>query len=382
MGTGARRVLRSRAPGTRNQPAHTAGVAMGAAPGGVPSIRAAEPGQGPGRDLIGAHRTGTGFGTGWAGWSWSPAPPCTASSWRTSPYGWYWRTATRGGCSTGWGAHPGADLPVRAHRGRRPATGRAGRRAAQPCPVHPSGAARRPPGRGVAGQARRATADFYTMNPPELAGDPGRDGGTLVFVATMSSAADVDGIHFLLDDVFPLLLRARAAHPGGHRRPCPARVAVREDQGSRPRRHSDRLRRRIRRMSPRACQRDPAVRRQRHTHKGVRGDGDGPAGGSTTIGVEGLDVADGENVLCADEVRHLPAASWRCWTMRRCAAGSRRRRGGWWRTASRGRSSRVSSRRSVCGPCNEGGEKWRYNSPRFHTRYVNELGVAEHDGPH
>ena len=42
MGTGARRVLRSRAPGTRNQPAHSAGVAMGAAPGGVPSIRAAE----------------------------------------------------------------------------------------------------------------------------------------------------------------------------------------------------------------------------------------------------------------------------------------------------------------------------------------------------
>ena len=51
--------------------------------------------------------------------------------------------------------------------------------------------------------------DFYASSPPAAAADPGSDGGTLVFTATMSWAANVDGIHFLLDAVFPLLLRAR-----------------------------------------------------------------------------------------------------------------------------------------------------------------------------
>ena len=49
--------------------------------------------------------------------------------------------------------------------------------------------------------------DFFTAAGGEP--DPGPDGGTLVFVATMSWAANVEGIHFLLDEVWPLLLRAR-----------------------------------------------------------------------------------------------------------------------------------------------------------------------------
>lgn len=53
--------------------------------------------------------------------------------------------------------------------------------------------------------------DFFAMSPPAEAGDPGTDGGTIVFTATMSWAANVDGIHFLLDEVWPLLLRARPA---------------------------------------------------------------------------------------------------------------------------------------------------------------------------
>ena len=51
--------------------------------------------------------------------------------------------------------------------------------------------------------------DFFAMNPQEAAPDPGTDGGTLVFTATMNWAANVDGIHFLLDEVFPRLLRGR-----------------------------------------------------------------------------------------------------------------------------------------------------------------------------
>jgi polysaccharide biosynthesis protein PslH len=51
--------------------------------------------------------------------------------------------------------------------------------------------------------------DFFGFQPAEKAPDPGDDGGTLVFTATMSWAANVEGIHFLLDDVWPLLLKAR-----------------------------------------------------------------------------------------------------------------------------------------------------------------------------
>jgi hypothetical protein len=50
---------------------------------------------------------------------------------------------------------------------------------------------------------------FFAVQPPNTASEPGRDGGTLVFTATMSWAANVDGIHFLLDEVFPLLLPVR-----------------------------------------------------------------------------------------------------------------------------------------------------------------------------
>ncbi len=51
--------------------------------------------------------------------------------------------------------------------------------------------------------------NFFAMNTPHSEPDPGADGGTLVFTATMSWAANVEGIHFLLDEVFPRLLAAR-----------------------------------------------------------------------------------------------------------------------------------------------------------------------------
>ncbi len=51
--------------------------------------------------------------------------------------------------------------------------------------------------------------DFFAAASPDLAADPGSDGGTLVFTATMSWAANVEGIHFLLDEVWPTLVAAR-----------------------------------------------------------------------------------------------------------------------------------------------------------------------------
>jgi glycosyltransferase involved in cell wall biosynthesis len=49
--------------------------------------------------------------------------------------------------------------------------------------------------------------DFFACNP--LGPDPVSDGGVVVFTATMSWPANVEGIHYLLDEVWPLLLRSR-----------------------------------------------------------------------------------------------------------------------------------------------------------------------------
>lgn len=51
--------------------------------------------------------------------------------------------------------------------------------------------------------------DFFAATAPGEAEDPGPDGGTLVFTATMSWPANVEGIHFLLDEVWPTLIAAR-----------------------------------------------------------------------------------------------------------------------------------------------------------------------------
>jgi len=65
------------------------------------------------------------------------------------------------------------------------------------------------------GLARVAAVDtgvdleFFAAAAPGDAADPGLDGGTLVFTATMSWAANVEGIHFLLDEVWPTLVAAR-----------------------------------------------------------------------------------------------------------------------------------------------------------------------------
>ena len=51
--------------------------------------------------------------------------------------------------------------------------------------------------------------EFFTSAPAAMAVDPGPDAGTLVFTATMSWHANVEGIHFLLDEVWPTLVAAR-----------------------------------------------------------------------------------------------------------------------------------------------------------------------------
>jgi glycosyltransferase involved in cell wall biosynthesis len=51
--------------------------------------------------------------------------------------------------------------------------------------------------------------EFFAAVPPDATTDPGADAGTLVFTATMSWQANVEGIHFLLDEVWPTLVAAR-----------------------------------------------------------------------------------------------------------------------------------------------------------------------------
>jgi glycosyltransferase involved in cell wall biosynthesis len=149
--------------------------------------------------------------------------------------------------------------------------------------------------------------DFFAMNPPEPA--PDACGGTIVFTATMSWAANVDGIHFLLDEVFPILLRTRPN----------IRAVI------------------IGRNPPAALVEKVAERALNVTLTGFVGDirpyvaqanvyviplfvGSGTrikafeamAMGrpvvSTTLGIEGLDVTDGENFVRADDAETFAGA--------------------------------------------------------------------------
>ena len=144
--------------------------------------------------------------------------------------------------------------------------------------------------------------DFFSMSPPDAAGDPGADGGTLVFTATMSWAANVDGIHFLLDEVFPLLLRAR-----------PRIRAVIIGRGP-PASLSDKIKARgldvtltgfVDDIRPHvACAHVyviPLFVGSGTRIKAFEAMAMGRPVVSTTLGVEGLDVTDGENFVRADD---------------------------------------------------------------------------------
>ena len=65
------------------------------------------------------------------------------------------------------------------------------------------------------GLERLATIDtgvdleFYAFDPPAAA--PDREGGTVVFSGAMDARANIDGIGFLMDEVWPLVAAARPA---------------------------------------------------------------------------------------------------------------------------------------------------------------------------
>ncbi|MDR3533765.1 MAG: glycosyltransferase [Rhodopila sp.] len=141
---------------------------------------------------------------------------------------------------------------------------------------------------------------FFAMNPPDV--DPPPDGGTLVFTATMSWAANVDGIHFLLDEVFPLLVRAR---------PRIRAVIIGRNP---PAALSDKIRERglnvtltgfVEDIRPYVAQANvyviPLFVGSGTRIKAFEAMAMGRPVVSTTLGIEGLDVTDGENFLRADD---------------------------------------------------------------------------------
>ena len=143
--------------------------------------------------------------------------------------------------------------------------------------------------------------DFFFAAPPEAAPDPGPDGGTLVFTATMSWAANVEGIHFLLDDVWPKLLAARpkiAATIIGRHPPASLADKIKE-RGLNVTLTGfvDDIRPYVARGNVYVI---PLFVGSGTRIKAFEAMAMGRPVVSTSLGIEGLDVTDGENFLQAD----------------------------------------------------------------------------------
>ena len=51
--------------------------------------------------------------------------------------------------------------------------------------------------------------DFYSFTPPDSIPAPGPAGGTIIFSGAMDTRANIDGVEFMLEEIWPILLRAR-----------------------------------------------------------------------------------------------------------------------------------------------------------------------------
>ena len=151
--------------------------------------------------------------------------------------------------------------------------------------------------------------DYFAVHPPGSEPDPGHDGGTLVFVATMSWPANVEGIHFLLDEVFPRLLAAR---------PGVRAVIIGRDP---PLSLSQKIRERglnvtltgfVDDIRPHVAAANvyviPLFVGSGTRIKAFEAMAMGRPVVSTTLGIEGLDVTDGQNFLRADDAQAFTSA--------------------------------------------------------------------------
>jgi glycosyltransferase involved in cell wall biosynthesis len=144
--------------------------------------------------------------------------------------------------------------------------------------------------------------EFFAPAAPDCEADPAPDGGTVVFTATMSWPANVEGIHFLLDEVWPTLTAAR---PG-----IKAMIIGRNPPAS----LTDKIKQRGLNVTLTGFVDDirPYVA-QSHVYviplfvgsgtriKAFEAMAMGRPVVSTSLGIEGLDVTDGEHFLRADD---------------------------------------------------------------------------------
>jgi glycosyltransferase involved in cell wall biosynthesis len=149
--------------------------------------------------------------------------------------------------------------------------------------------------------------DFFAHQP--VAAPPALDGGTLIFTATMNWPANVDAIHFLLDEVFPILVKARpriAATIVG-RNPPPALA-----EKIRTRRLNVTLTGFVEDIRPYVAAADvyviPLLVGSGTRIKAFEAMSMGRSVVSTAIGVEGLEVIDGTHYLRADDAASFAAA--------------------------------------------------------------------------
>jgi polysaccharide biosynthesis protein PslH len=151
--------------------------------------------------------------------------------------------------------------------------------------------------------------DFFAPGSPAAVEELGSDGGTLVFVATMSWAANVEGIHFLLDEVWPRLVaerpRIKAVIIG--RNPPAALADKIRDRGLAVTLTGfvDDIRPDVARANVYVI---PLFVGSGTRIKAFEAMAMGRPVVSTTLGIEGLDVVDGQTFLRADDAETFASA--------------------------------------------------------------------------
>jgi glycosyltransferase involved in cell wall biosynthesis len=151
--------------------------------------------------------------------------------------------------------------------------------------------------------------EFYAYAAAELAPAYGQDGGTIVFTGAMDWRANIDGIEFLMDHVWPLIAKAR---PGADMvvvgRNPPETLVAQARERSLPWRFTGFVDD-IRPYVAGAHVYVIPLRVGSGTRiKAFEAMAMGRPVVSTRVGVEGLDVSDGEHFLSADTAEDFAAA--------------------------------------------------------------------------
>ena len=151
--------------------------------------------------------------------------------------------------------------------------------------------------------------DFFRFSPPEAMPNPPDDGGTIVFTGVLDSPANIDGITFLMNDIWPRVAqarpRARALIVG--RNPHPSLLTT-----ARERNLPFTFTGFVDDIRPYVAEGHVAVIPLRVGSgtriKAFEAMAMGRPVVSTSIGIEGLDITPDSHFLAADTAEHFAAA--------------------------------------------------------------------------